>query len=271
MAKVEVQIRRCCCCGLTPGTVFTALYTLLLFSILVGLGLWGLSDTTQNGDKSHFTSCELEAMGKIRAENRKLVFHEGTTTVIVEDTTSYHCGLGLYAEEMKFEKETRYTLLLVNVFLWVALIIASILCLIGLAIYNEWLLLPWIGLMVIEVIRGLISTFFIFWLSYGNLARLTVGITALAFQFFHISLLLVMFAKFQRMHNRNIGALVDVDKLQYHPESNHVYPVNTMISGPQPGQVYNGYSPNHYHGDPYAVQEQHINYGHPQQQYYPRY
>uniref|UniRef100_A0A914RM25 Uncharacterized protein n=1 Tax=Parascaris equorum TaxID=6256 RepID=A0A914RM25_PAREQ len=39
----------------------------LLYALLTGLASWGLSDTTANGDLSHFNSCEMEAQGKIRA------------------------------------------------------------------------------------------------------------------------------------------------------------------------------------------------------------
>lgn len=37
MAKVEVQVRSCFCCGLSVGSVFIALYTLLLYALLTGL------------------------------------------------------------------------------------------------------------------------------------------------------------------------------------------------------------------------------------------
>uniref|UniRef100_A0AC35GH98 Uncharacterized protein n=1 Tax=Panagrolaimus sp. PS1159 TaxID=55785 RepID=A0AC35GH98_9BILA len=102
MAKFEVQVRHCFCCGLHPGSFIIAFYTLLLFSLLTGLAIHGLNDTNQNGDKSHFTSCELEAQGKINADNRKLVIANGHQTVIFEDTSSYHCQLGLYTEELKY-------------------------------------------------------------------------------------------------------------------------------------------------------------------------
>ncbi|CEF68668.1 Hypothetical protein SRAE_2000332300 [Strongyloides ratti] len=273
MAKVEVQIRKCFCCGLTPGTFFSALYTLLIFALLTGLGCWGLSDTVNNGDKSHYTSCELEAQGKIRADNRKLVFHEGTTKVIVEDSTSYHCSFGLYTEELKYEKNVRYVTLLVDVFLWAALIVASILCLIGLAIYNEWLLIPWILLMLIEVIRGIISVVFIFIFSHGNLARIATGIFFLGVQFFHVSILMVMIAKFQRMYNRNRGIVMDADK-QYIPDSSRVYPVNnTMLSTtPYGDHGYNNYSPSQHYNNvhPYNVHD-HMDYGNVQPRYYNRY
>ena len=88
-----------------------------------------MSDTNRNGDKSHFTSCELEAQGKINAglpnlfvlllsyfllhftflssDNRKIVFENGRQTVIIEDSTSYHCSFGLYTEELKYSAQSK--------------------------------------------------------------------------------------------------------------------------------------------------------------------
>lgn len=238
MAKVEVQIRSCFCCGLTPGSIFIALYTLLLYSLLTGLASWALSDTTNNGDSSYYTSCELEAQGKIRADNRKLTFQGGQTTVIVEDSTSYHCSFGLYTEEMKYSKSFRYSSLVFDIFLYVLLILASVILLVGLALYNQWLLIPWIVLMFVDIVRGVISTVFIFVLSHGNLARIATGIFFLGLQFFHISILLIIIAKFQRIHNRKKGLVVDgVDK-QYDPRLYGVPPA----PGSAPSN-YNGYSP----------------------------
>uniref|UniRef100_A0A1I7SIY0 Movement protein n=1 Tax=Bursaphelenchus xylophilus TaxID=6326 RepID=A0A1I7SIY0_BURXY len=65
MAKVEVQIRHCFCCGLHIGSFFVAIYSLLVFLLLGTLALWGLSDLTQNGDKI-YDDCEKEALGVIR-------------------------------------------------------------------------------------------------------------------------------------------------------------------------------------------------------------
>ncbi|MFH4981286.1 hypothetical protein AB6A40_007995 [Gnathostoma spinigerum] len=166
MAKVEVQIRRCFCCGLSLGTVAIALYTLLLYSLLTGLAGWGIAETINSPNSTHYQSCEAEAEGKIRADNRKLTFHGGRTTVIVEDSTSYHCSFGLYTEELKFAFAWRRFTLTVDIILYVLLIIASILVLIGLAVYFEWLLLPWILLMSLDIIRGFISVFFIFFFSH---------------------------------------------------------------------------------------------------------
>ncbi|CAI5444842.1 unnamed protein product [Caenorhabditis angaria] len=205
MAKVEVQIRSCFCCGLSIATTAIAIYTLILYLLLTGLAGWGLSDTTTNGDVTHYNSCELEAQGKINAENRKLTFTGGRTVVVVEDSTSYHCSLGLYTEELKYSSAPRYTMLLLDIFLYVSLVLASIVLLVGLCVYNQWLLVPWIILMAVDIVRGFISVFFIFWYSYGNLARIATGIFFLGLQFLHISLLLIIVAKFQRIHNNRNG------------------------------------------------------------------
>uniref|UniRef100_A0AC34FF78 Uncharacterized protein n=1 Tax=Panagrolaimus sp. ES5 TaxID=591445 RepID=A0AC34FF78_9BILA len=235
MAKFEVQVRHCFCCGLHPGSIFIALYTLLLFSLLTGLALYGLSDTNQNGDKSHFTSCELEAQGKINADNRKLVIANGHQTVIIEDSTSYHCSFGLYTEELKYSALNRIWVLWWDIILYILIVIASLLMLVGLLIYNQWLLIPWIILMCFEVFRGLISVFFMFWFSYLNLARLAAAIFFLGLQLFHISLIVLVIAKFQRMHNRNTGVVVDADK-QYDPQ-------RPYTTGTLPSNYGGAYSP----------------------------
>ncbi|KAF1761951.1 hypothetical protein GCK72_010210 [Caenorhabditis remanei] len=205
MAKVEIQIRRCFCCGLTVGSTLIGFYTLILYFLLAIAAAVALSDTATNGDASHYNSCELEAQGKINAENRKLTFTGGRTVVVVEDSTSYHCSLGLYTEELKYSKQNRNVLLLVDLILYVSLVVASLILLLGICCRNQWLLLPWGLLMILDIVRGFISVFFIFWYSYGNLARIATGIFFLGLQFLHISLWMSMAAKFQKMYNRNNG------------------------------------------------------------------
>ncbi|GMR43370.1 hypothetical protein PMAYCL1PPCAC_13565, partial [Pristionchus mayeri] len=209
MAKVEVQIRRCCCCGLSMGATSIALYCLILFSILTGLAAWGLSDTSSYGDSSHYNSCELEAQGKINADNRKLVFSGGQTTVVVEDSTSYHCSFGLYTEELKYTSAPRSMWLGFDIFIYVLMIICSLLVLVGVCTYNYWLLVPWLVIMLVEIIRGLISCFFLFWYSHGNLARLATAIFFTGLQIFHMSLWVLILAKFQRMYNIKKGNYID--------------------------------------------------------------
>lgn len=60
----------------------------------------------------------------------------------------------------------RYSTLVFNIFLYVLLILASVILLVGLAVYSQWLLIPWIILMCVDIIRGIISVLFIFFLSH---------------------------------------------------------------------------------------------------------
>ncbi|KAI6220345.1 hypothetical protein M3Y99_01608700 [Aphelenchoides fujianensis] len=238
MAKVEVQIRHCCCCPLSIGSVFVALYTLFLYALLTGLALWALNNTANNNDQL-YNSCELEAQGKINAENRKIQFQQGQTTVVIEDSTSYHCSFGLYTEELILSHGWRYTTLLFNITLYILLVIASVLLLIGLCIYNEWLLLPWIFLMAVDIIRGFITVLLIFIFGHWYLARIAAGIFFLGLQCLHVSLLLIIVAKFQRIHARRRG-------LTYDPR---VYPSTTLPSNYYSPQArrdpypYSDYSP----------------------------
>ncbi|PAV86780.1 hypothetical protein WR25_05431 [Diploscapter pachys] len=246
MAKVEVQIRSCFCCGLSVATIFIALYTLLLYSLLTGLAGWGLSDTTEHGDAvgSHYRNCDDEAQGKPHAPDHRFNVTAGHTKIIIDDSTSYHCSFGLYTEELKYEAGLRYMTLMINIFIYVAMILASIVLLIGLAIYNQWLLVPWIIIMAIDIIRGLISVFFIFLFSYWNLARIASGIFFLGLQFFHISLLMIIIAKFQKIYNRKNGI---------HPDHRHYDSRSYPAAAPAPGSTY-AYSPETRRADYYPDQ-----------------
>ncbi|KAF8357251.1 hypothetical protein PRIPAC_92246 [Pristionchus pacificus] len=226
MAKVEVQIRRCCCCGLSMGATSIALYCLILFSILTGLAAWGLSDTNEHGDASHYNSCELEAQGKINADNRKLVFTGGQTTVVVEDSTSYHCSFGLYTEELKYTAQPRYLHLIVDILIYIGVILCSLLLLVGVCTYSYWCLAPWLVVMLIEIVRGLISCFFMFWYSHGNLARLAAAIFFTGLQIFHMSLWVLILAKFQRIYNIKHGNYID------RPYDTRVYPGGGVCPAP---------------------------------------
>uniref|UniRef100_A0A1I7WC10 Uncharacterized protein n=1 Tax=Heterorhabditis bacteriophora TaxID=37862 RepID=A0A1I7WC10_HETBA len=198
MAKVEVQIRSCFCCGLSLATIFVALYTLMQRPITVRLDY-----TLRNSNmKPHVSQFVL------------FYFPFVDFTIFI-----FYRYI-----------QVRYMILLVNVFIYVAMIIASILLLIGLSIYNQWLFVPWIIVISIDIIRGLISVLFIFIFSYLNLARIATGIFFLGLQFFHvsvncfqhcllifptkfltfqISLLMIIIAKFQRIHNKKNGITMD--------------------------------------------------------------
>ncbi|CAD5220239.1 unnamed protein product [Bursaphelenchus xylophilus] len=246
MAKVEVQIRHCFCCGLHIGSFFVAIYSLLVFLLLGTLALWGLSDLTQNGDKI-YDDCEKEALGVIRTDNRKLQFHEGHTTVIVEDSSSYHCSFGLYTEELKFAQDSRFFALWFDIGLYALLVLASVILLVGLCVYNHFFLVPWILLMAVEVVRGVISTVLIFVYSHGNLARIATGIFFLGVQCFHISILLVIIAKAQKIYNRKHGIPTEpYDHRVVYPSttlpSNYAYSPQVPRSARDP-YPYSDYSP----------------------------
>jgi len=262
MAKVEVQVRSCFCCPLSVGSVFIALYTLLLYALLTGLAAWALTNRNWHDDNQLYKSCDLEAQGQINADNRKITFHAGSTIVIVEDSTTYHCSFGLYTEELKFSRSIRYSAEVFDIFLYALLILASLLLLAGIAFYSEWLLIPWIVLMAVDIVRGFISTIFIFIYSYGNLARLATAIFFLGLQFFHVSMIVIIIAKFQRIHNRKKG--IPVDGRPYDPRygspyipppSSYGYPPSQHGTPLQP--AYQGGYPVDYpppHQQPYAHQ-----------------
>ncbi|CAL2036692.1 hypothetical protein CAEBREN_09735 [Caenorhabditis brenneri] len=256
MAKVEVQIRRCFCCGLSVATSVIAIYTFLLYLLLLIAAGIAYSDTVNNGDASHYNSCELEAQGKINAENRKLTFTGGKTVVVVQDSTSYHCSLGLYTEELKYSANNRSVSLFIDILLYGSLILASIILLIGLCSYNHWLLLPWAFLMIIDIVRGFISVFFIFWYSYGNLARVATGIFFLGLQFLHISLWMIIAAKFQRIYNRRNGIPDKVYDVRGGSRAPSTYYGETHAVAPPP----------HRGGDYYPDQHRQQQYGHYDQQ-----
>jgi hypothetical protein len=225
MAKVEVQVRSCFCCGLSLSSALIGIYTLILYTLLTILAIWALANTAWQNDEQLYSNCESEAEGKINADNHKITFTAGHTVVIVKDSTTYHCSFGLYTEELKFSAPVRYTLHLFNLILWALLIPASILLLIGVCAYFEWLLIPWMLLMVVDIVRGFISTVFIAIYSYGNLARWATAIFFLGLMLFHWSMLILIIAKFQRIHNRRKGIPVDGNR-PYDPRYGPVYGSN---------------------------------------------
>jgi len=226
MAKVEVQIRHCFCCGLSIGSVVVALYTLFLYALLLILALRGLSDAG-NGNDTAYTICEKEAQGVISDEAHKLRTHITTNTeVVVQDSTIYNCSFGLYTEELKYAAGFRYPMLLFDIVLYALLVLASIALLIGICAYNQWFLIPWIFLMAIDIIRGFISVLVILIFSHGYLARIATGIFFLGLQCLHISMLLIIIAKFQRIYNRKRGLSIDADR-PYDPRA--IYPPPTTV------------------------------------------
>uniref|UniRef100_A0A0N5AC51 Conserved plasma membrane protein n=1 Tax=Syphacia muris TaxID=451379 RepID=A0A0N5AC51_9BILA len=189
----------------------------LLYSLLTGLAGWGLSDTVNNGDVSHYNN------------DRKIKFEGGHATVVIEDSTSYHCSFGLYTEELKFSYTWRKFTLIIDLGLYVALIIATT--------YFEWLFLPWIFLMAFDIIRGIVSVIFIFIVAHWNLARIATGIFFLGLQFFHVSILMIIIAKFQRIHNRNMGNVIDEKEYDVRTRGYPTLPSNYAYSPTLRGEM----------------------------------
>lgn len=206
MAKVEVRIKTCCCCGLQIASILTAIYALIYYIIVLGLASSGLSRTPPTGveDPNYYQLCLSEARSD---EKGVTVSDDGRTRVILIDASNrpYYCSLGMYTEELKFHHGIRFPILVIDVILYVLLTLCSALLFVALFCNIHWLLLPWIGLMCLDVIRGFISCILIFVWSYGSLVRIAVGIFFLGIQLFHISLILIIIAKFQRMYNKSRG------------------------------------------------------------------
>lgn len=216
--KVEVRIRYCCCCSLTVAAILIAIYCIIVYGVFLGLASWSLSRTINgNSDRS------------IEACSAGYIYHFGDTTVIVDP---YFCTLGWYTEELKFTG-VRYPVLVIDIVLYILIILASLLVFVALCLTIPYLLLPWIGFMVLDVIRGTISCIFIF--IYASTAPepikpVATGIFFLGLQFFHISLILIMIAVFQKMLNRMRG----IAPYEYEPRSDKSILVETIGNYPPP-------------------------------------
>ena len=77
--------------------------------------------------------------------------------------------------------------LLIALCIYIPMIVASLLVLIGICLHFSWLLLPWLIIMPLDIIRGLVSTILILILNHGQLARIATGIFFLGLQFLHVS------------------------------------------------------------------------------------
>ncbi|KAF7636360.1 hypothetical protein Mgra_00004141 [Meloidogyne graminicola] len=186
--KLEVHVRHCCCCGLTPGAFFIGLYTLILYALLAILAAWALQETANNGDLINILNVSLGNGSYIE----------------VLDSSTYHCSLGMYTEEMKYSAGGRTLALIIALCVYILMIIASLLVLLGICLHFSWLLLPWLIIMPLDILRGLISTILILILNHGQLARIATGIFFLGLQFLHISLWILILAKFLRMRRHHV-------------------------------------------------------------------
>jgi len=112
-------------------------------------------------------------------------------------------------------------------------------------------------MLCVDFVRGIISVIFIFIFSYGSLIRIAVGIFFLGIQIFHISLVLVLIAKFQRMHDKARG--IDYKTEQTTEKSiivadgSRVYPTlpsHYAYSSSPPIRREGYYQPNYYRDQP---------------------
>jgi len=158
--------------------------------------------------------------------------------------------LGLYTEELKYQYGSqRKPILILNIVIYGLLVFGAVLVLIALCIDSEWLLLPWMIMMTLDLIRGTISVIFIFIYCYGNLTRIAVGIFFLGIQIFHISLFMIIIAKWQHIRLKKQPVAV-VPEHAILADGAHVYPtLPTAMSGVpqrdgyyQPANGYNTYA-----------------------------
>jgi len=146
-------------------------------------------------------------------------------TIVVIDP--YFDTLGLYTEYLKFNVVIRFPLLIINIVVFSLLILAAILVFVALCADFPWLLLPWIGMMCWDILRGTISVILIFVYSGGDIRRIAVGIFFLGLQLFHMSLVLIMIAFFQWMLAKSRGQEFPADqpdKKSVIVEGSNIYP-----------------------------------------------
>ncbi|CAK5060647.1 unnamed protein product [Meloidogyne enterolobii] len=236
--KCEVHVRHCCCCGLTPGAFLIGLYTLILYALLAILAAWALQETATNGDVPIYQNCQLEAQDKIN-QHIKVPFGNGSFVEVL-DSSNYHCSLGMYTEEMKYAAGGRTLALLIALCVYIPMIVASLLVLIGICLHFSWLLLPWLIIMPLDIIRGLVSTILILILNHGQLARIATGIFFLGLQFLHISLWILVLAKFLRMRQHHVVVHHQYDSRHPYPPGHQPY--GGAYYGPEGGSY--TYSPN---------------------------
>lgn len=216
--KVEVRIRYCCCCSLTIAAILIAIYTIIIYGVFLGLSSWSLSRTINGNIDRSIESCSAG-----------YVYRFGDTTVIVDP---YFCTLGWYTEELKFTG-VRYPVLVIDIVLFILIIISALLVFVALCVRIPYFLLPWIGFMCLDVVRGTISCILIF--VYAHMAPevikpIATGIFFLGLQFFHVSLILIMVALFQKMIYKTRGA----SPYEIEPRSDKSVLVETPTNYPAP-------------------------------------
>ncbi|CDW58285.1 hypothetical protein TTRE_0000659201 [Trichuris trichiura] len=189
MAKLEVRIKYCCCCGLNIATLLIALYSLVdeffrakehtydlfqcMYILFLGLAAWSMW-RINNGIPDPQPS--TVALAQVNVDSN---------TIILVDP--YFDTLGLYTEELKYSIGVRYPVLVINMIIYLIIIISSVLLLFALCLKSPWLMIPWICSVLLDVVRGFISCVMIFVLSGGDVRKIAVGVFFLGLQLFHDS------------------------------------------------------------------------------------
>jgi len=208
-SKVEVCITYCCCCSLTVATFLITIYTFVMYAVFLGLAAVSI-DRIINPDG-------------LNTLNEATIKVDNCTVVQIDP---YYYSLGLYTEHMLFTTQSvRLIVLRISIAIFILLIISAIVNLnahgrettfFGSSALSPnqnhslectctqmyWHLVPWLVMMVLDVIRGTILCILIFVWSDGDIRKIAVSIFFLGLQLFHMSLMLIIFAKFQRMRGR---------------------------------------------------------------------
>jgi len=168
---------------------------LIAYGIFLGLAASSLNRVVNGQPDSKFECAVYQTT--ITDGNKK-------TTVEIDP---YFCSLGLYTEALIFSNvnAVRLPVLCVSIAIFALLIICAILLFVALCTEISWLLAPWLGIMALDVIRGIIFCILIFVWSDSDIRKIAVGIFFLGLQLFHMSLMLIIYAKMQRMRNKERG------------------------------------------------------------------
>uniref|UniRef100_A0A5S6QQJ1 MARVEL domain-containing protein n=1 Tax=Trichuris muris TaxID=70415 RepID=A0A5S6QQJ1_TRIMR len=227
MAKLEVRIKYCCCCGLNIATLLIALYSLCIYLLFLGLAAWSMW-RINNGIPDPQPSTVALAQ-----------FNVDSNTIILVDP--YFDTLGLYTEELKYSVGVRYPVLVINIIIFLIVSVSSILLLFALCLKSPWLMIPWICSVLLDVVRGFISCIMIFVLSGGDVRKIAVGVFFLGLQLFHISLILIVTAKFQNLLAEKRG--ISYKERSVMADSVNMYPALPSpyaYSSPTTGRRYPG-------------------------------
>ncbi|XP_003370728.1 conserved hypothetical protein [Trichinella spiralis] len=163
MAKVEVRIKYCCCCGLNIATLLVALYSLVenclhfIYILFLGLASWSIWRINNNIPDPQPSTI---ALAKVSIDDN---------TVVLVDP--YFDTLGLYTEELKYGVGVRYPVLLINILIFLAILVATVLLLIE--HFLATVAVDWNGI----TRRS----------SRGDVRKIAVGIFFLGLQLFHVS------------------------------------------------------------------------------------